>query len=376
MASSSSWFEALFTNGMKETYSKEITLADTDPSTFRILLQYCYGIEVDISNAEKAENILIMADRFGIDRVKEEAFRYLRIQLSPSSLWRTWALAGIEKGRAGVTDGLIANTEYSLYLDKYSCKKTYLRCEDYVAANLATLIRHSSFLQAKPNILIAVLKQDVGNFTTEAELYEAVIRWAKYEEDEVDKVALSVENLVVSDEESSGDISTDSFENLTTAAMQAKPPIPDTATMNKVDHSIPENPYWSKNISPIKFEDGSIVRRHSIGMLDRRKKKQEQQNPDESDSSRSGSFTNIRELFLPFLLEQIRFPMMETAYLTSTVATDEYIMSIEGMKDLVSTRSVKRIPELGLILVTLLFLIASRSICIPLIQHRDNEPNQ
>jgi hypothetical protein len=94
MASSSPWFETLFTNGMKETYSNEITLADTDPAIFELVLRHCYGIEVDITDMQQAENIVVLSDRFGIDRLKEEAFRFTRLELCPNNIWQIWELAG------------------------------------------------------------------------------------------------------------------------------------------------------------------------------------------------------------------------------------------------------------------------------------------
>jgi hypothetical protein len=101
MAATSSWFEALFTNGMKETYSNEITLANTDPSSFECLLRHCYGMDVDIQDIQQAENMVVMSDRFGIDRLKEEAFRYLRLELCPNNVWKIWELAGKLAGSSG-----------------------------------------------------------------------------------------------------------------------------------------------------------------------------------------------------------------------------------------------------------------------------------
>jgi BTB/POZ domain len=94
MASASPWFETLFTNGMKETFSNEITLADTDPATFEFVLRHCYGMEFGINDIEQAESIVVLSDRFGIDRLKEEAFRHIRLELCPNNIWKIWELAG------------------------------------------------------------------------------------------------------------------------------------------------------------------------------------------------------------------------------------------------------------------------------------------
>lgn len=104
MAASSLWFETLFTNGMKETYSNEVTLADTDPAIFELVLRHCYGMEVDITDIQQAETIVVLSDRFGIDRLKEEAFRFIRLELCPNNIWKIWELAGknIESQKANM----------------------------------------------------------------------------------------------------------------------------------------------------------------------------------------------------------------------------------------------------------------------------------
>lgn len=96
MAGASSFFETMFTNGMQETYTSEILLKDTDPMIFSKVLFYCYSMKLSSSSLFEVEKIIIMADRFGIDNLKEDGFRELRKELSARSVWDTWALAGNE----------------------------------------------------------------------------------------------------------------------------------------------------------------------------------------------------------------------------------------------------------------------------------------
>lgn len=224
-----------------------------------------------------------------------------------------------------------------------------MTCEDYVSQHFPKLIKNHSFYQAKPNILIAVLKQDIGNFTSEEELYEAVVRWAKCEEnvekqlvgggsdDTYEELLEKAVNDMDFPYESGDEAFTDSFENLTTADIRTNPPIPDLTSAD-FDLSILNNPFRSQSTNPIKFEDTGIIRRHSFGMLERRKRSQQHSESSTSEPRQPSSVTPIRELFLPYLLQQIRFPQMSPNYLTSTVASDQYIMGIDGMKDLVSSQ--------------------------------------
>ncbi|KAI8578515.1 hypothetical protein K450DRAFT_246142 [Umbelopsis ramanniana AG] len=302
MASASSWFETLFTNGMKESFSNEITLADTDPATFEFVLRHCYGMEFDIENIEQAENIVVLSDRFGIDRLKDEAFRHIRLELCPNNIWRIWELA-----------------------DKHSDKRTYLTCEDYVSQNIPTLIKHSSFFQASPNILEVILKHDMGNFPSEENLFEAVVRWATYEEN----IGPSMYD------DNSDQASTESFENLSTVALQENPTFPEPM-LGEMDFSVLKYPFFSKPTSPIMLrsdEDG-VIRRHSIGTVGQRKREQEKLATDRRNSADSDSFPSFRLMLLPYLLQHIRFPLMSPQYLTSNVISNEIVMNAEGMKDL------------------------------------------
>ncbi|KAI9289566.1 hypothetical protein BC943DRAFT_76523 [Umbelopsis sp. AD052] len=304
MAAASPWFETLFTNGMKETFSNEITLQDTDPAIFEVVLWHCYGIEFEIKNVEQAEKIVVLSDRFGIDRLREEAFRHIRLGLCPNNIWKTWALA-----------------------DKYSDKRTYITCEDYVSQNIPTLIKHSSFFQASPNILEVTLKHDAGNFPSEEELFEALVRWATCEE--------NISPPLYDD--NSDQASTESFENLSNGNLQENPTFPDP-TMSETDFSILKNPVLSKPTSPIMLrsdEDG-VTRRHSIGTVGQRKRQQEKLAADRIEDP--DSFPSLRIMLLPYLLQHIRFPLIPSQYLTSKVITNEVVMNAEGMKDLVSSR--------------------------------------
>ncbi|KAJ2961856.1 hypothetical protein NQZ79_g2906 [Umbelopsis isabellina] len=301
MAGASPFFETMFTNGMQETYSSEILLNDTDPTIFSRVLYYCYSMKLYSSSLSEVEKIIIMADRFGIDGLKEEGFRQLRKELSAKSVWDTWALA-----------------------DKYNCKTTYRYCQSYIAEDFVHIIKHPNFLSANPNVIVAALQIDVGNFPKEEEIFEALIRWANYESVKytlVDKISTYVNNFEAD------------FENLTLDSMGADLPRPDASsnsTPTPQSHS--ESEKEKLDLIKIKKDDTSIIRRHSIGVPERRRNNR---HSDELSSPGAESSPSIREILLPSMLQHIRFPVMTIDYLSTNVAKNEFVMSMEGMKDLV-----------------------------------------
>jgi hypothetical protein len=97
LASSSSVFEAMLTNGMKETFEDEIQLSQTNHSAFLSLLTFIYTSNVKITSLCEAESLLELADRFAILPVREECLRYFRLELNLENIdnvWGIWAIAG------------------------------------------------------------------------------------------------------------------------------------------------------------------------------------------------------------------------------------------------------------------------------------------
>jgi hypothetical protein len=227
-------------------------------------------------------------------------------------------------------------------------------------------MKHSSFFQASPNILEVILKHDVGNFPSEEKLYEALLRWATYEE--------NINPSVYDD--NSDQASTESFENLSSAALQENPTFPDPSTF-EYDFSILRNPVFSKPTSPIlmRSDEEGVVRRHSIGTVGQRKRQKEDNASKRRDSADSDSFPSFRLMLLPYLLQHIRFPLMTPQYLTSNIIPNETVMNAEGMKDLVSAGSflgwflLKTDKALSVADLYPFFTLAHRSICIPCGRH-------
>ncbi|CAG8459712.1 8626_t:CDS:2, partial [Racocetra fulgida] len=157
LASSSPVFEAMLTNGMRETFEDEIHLSQTNHSAFLALLTFIYTFKVNNTSLNNAENLLALADKFAIIPVREECLRYFRLEMNTENVWGIWAIA-----------------------EKFSCAKTSTTCRDFVALNLDTLLDKQSTLCADPNILCLALENDEANVTSEEKIYELVVRWANY----------------------------------------------------------------------------------------------------------------------------------------------------------------------------------------------------
>ncbi|CAJ0648996.1 16449_t:CDS:10 [Entrophospora sp. SA101] len=157
LASSSPVFNAMLTNGMKETFENEIELHQINHSAFLTLLNIIYKSKFKINSSCEAEHLLALADRFAIVPVREECLRYFRLELNFDNVWGIWAIA-----------------------EKYLCAKTSTTCKDYVALHFDALLEKGSTLHADPNILRLALENDEANVSSEEKIYELVVKWATY----------------------------------------------------------------------------------------------------------------------------------------------------------------------------------------------------
>ncbi|CAG8449618.1 1488_t:CDS:2 [Scutellospora calospora] len=271
LASSSPVFEAMLTNGMKETFEDEIHLCQTNHSAFLALLTFIYTFKVNNTSLSNAENLLALADRFAIVSVREECLRHFRLEMNADNVWGIWAIA-----------------------EKFSCVKTSAACRDFVALNLDTLLDKQSTLCADPNILCLALENDEANITSEEKIYEFVVRWANYS------------------------YSNDSSSKLSTGKNSSK--------SIRVD-SLPSVPSSSSVSMPSELPKGT---RDSSQLIEGSKV-----SVDQDLNKFPKPWKGDRLAALPSLLKCIRFPVMQKRYIFEKVEGNAIVMAAEVMKDLV-----------------------------------------
>lgn len=81
----SPWYNILFTNGMKESSQKEITISGVKHDIFYRLLKYCYTFKIDMDGVNDTYEMLKASDRFQIANIREESLCYLRQELNENN---------------------------------------------------------------------------------------------------------------------------------------------------------------------------------------------------------------------------------------------------------------------------------------------------
>lgn len=88
------WFHKALTSGMQESIHRRITIRDTSPVIFRRLLLYLYGAPVDRTvGAEPLCELMLLADRFSVDALKDICESTLRALIDDASVLCLLALA-------------------------------------------------------------------------------------------------------------------------------------------------------------------------------------------------------------------------------------------------------------------------------------------
>lgn len=78
LASRSNFFENMFSVGMRETQESVISVQDISLPTFKKLLEFIYSDQlVKIENADQAIDVLVAANKYGLDRLKRLCEKYL-----------------------------------------------------------------------------------------------------------------------------------------------------------------------------------------------------------------------------------------------------------------------------------------------------------
>lgn len=195
----------------------------------------------------------------------------------------------------------------------YGCEKTVSTCASYASVEMRTLIVHSSWLYAQPRVIKMSLDIEVGDLPEETELYKAVLVWAKQRED---KVTVIANNRKDRDEEGKNLSMTRT--QLLASVVDVEPLAISLAVAEPDEDDEEEEEEEEEEPKPVKEE---TVTHRVINPVD----------------------PHDLQLDLANILQSIRFPMMPADFLANKVESDSFIMSIDGMKDM-----VRYIPPISL----------------------------
>lgn len=160
MSASSPYFHAMFTNDLRETRDMRVTFTDISPWTFKRIIDYVYTGRLEIST-DNAQEMLTAGCRFQYPAIVNACCKFLTRQLHPSNC------LGIQ-----------------YFSQVHSCQELEANATKYALDNFTALVQYDEFLEITLDKLLWFVSSDHVEVRNEETVYNAVLRWIKYDVEE------------------------------------------------------------------------------------------------------------------------------------------------------------------------------------------------
>jgi len=157
LAAASPVFRAMFVSDMKERHAAEVTLHGVHPRSLRVALQFIYTAHARIEDEDEALLALDAARMYNLDTLERFVEGYLISRLSVTN-----ALA------------LLSSAEHFTLFDLQSA------CQSVMEKNFEELGRSTPFLDCPVDLLRQLLASEQLVIRSEANVFEAVVRWVEH----------------------------------------------------------------------------------------------------------------------------------------------------------------------------------------------------
>ncbi|CAF4350667.1 unnamed protein product, partial [Rotaria sp. Silwood2] len=161
LCSCSSFFRALFTNGMNETTDHIVDIHDINGDIMNLIIDYVYTREIKL-NENNIYEILPAANQLQVLELFFLCEKYLYEKLNP--------------------ENVLGIREFASF---FYCKKLCQQTEVYLLTNFTEIsIKSEEYLELHIEQIIDILNSDELNVKSEEAVFDAVIRWIDYKVDE------------------------------------------------------------------------------------------------------------------------------------------------------------------------------------------------
>lgn len=153
----SPYFRAMFTSGMKEEALAEIRLHYLTPLALNRLVQFSYTGEISLSEQSVCE-VLAAAIMFQMSAVVNVCSEFLEGQLHTTNA-------------LGLHD----------FATSVGCLQLARKTQVFLDRNFSEIVKHDELLGLSVTQLCSLIRRDEIHVRTEAEVYNAVIRWINHD---------------------------------------------------------------------------------------------------------------------------------------------------------------------------------------------------
>ncbi|EEB16492.1 conserved hypothetical protein [Pediculus humanus corporis] len=159
LAAASPYFKAMFTGGLRECETSHVKLQGICQTTMARLLHFMYTGEIKVTEVTVCQ-ILPAATMFQVSHVIDACCDFLERQLHPSN-----AIG-------------IAN-----FAEQHGCKELSKKANQFIERHFVQICKEEEFLQLSALQLVTLIRKDELNVQEEKEVYNAVLKWVKYDEE-------------------------------------------------------------------------------------------------------------------------------------------------------------------------------------------------
>ncbi|XP_014775076.2 kelch-like protein 21 [Octopus bimaculoides] len=160
LAVSSPYFKAMFTSDLRESRESRICISEVSPWTLKRVIEYAYSGRIAI-NAENALQLLAAGSLFEYPDIVSACCEFLRRQLDHNNC------LGIEQ-----------------YAQVHSCHDLQNDAHKFALENFSMVVKSDEFLDLSLDRLLTYTSSDLIDVRKEEVVYDAVMRWVKYDLDE------------------------------------------------------------------------------------------------------------------------------------------------------------------------------------------------
>ncbi|XP_012258058.2 kelch-like ECH-associated protein 1B isoform X2 [Athalia rosae] len=159
LAAASPYFKAMFTGGLKESEMTRVNLQGVCPTAMARLLYFMYTGQIRVTEVTVC-SLLPAATMFQVSNVIDACCVFLERQLDPTN-----AIG-------------IAN-----FAEQHGCHDLHHKANQFIVQHFNRICQEEEFLQLSAIQLISLIRKDELNVQEEREVYNAVLKWVKYNEE-------------------------------------------------------------------------------------------------------------------------------------------------------------------------------------------------
>lgn len=170
LAAVSPYFNAMFTGDLAESRQNVVQLNNLDPLAVHMVVEFAYVAKASIT-VDNVQSLLTVACLLQVESLVEKCCRFLEHELHPSNC------LGIRR-----------------FADSHGCFALGKTAYQHAMRNFNQTTQLEEFFQCSVDEALELLSEDALYVRHEEEVYEAALRWVKYNKaDRLDKIPMLAE---------------------------------------------------------------------------------------------------------------------------------------------------------------------------------------